>query len=690
MHVAVDVGGTFTDVSILDEASGRFRFAKVETVPADPAAGVLAGFRKAAVDLETAAYFIHGTTLGINALLMRAGAQTAIITTRGFRDVYELGRTDRDPMYDFKFRKPPSLVSRDRVFEVTERLNFRGEVLQALDPEDAARAARQIRQSGVEAVAVCFLHSYANPVHEQEMHRVLQTLCPDVAVTLSSDLSREYREYERTSTAVINAYIHPVIRNYLAQLQAALDRQRFAGQFLLIRSGGGAMTAASAMQEPIHLILSGPAAGVVGAAEFGRVIGASRLIALDMGGTSLDTSLIADAQPRFRHTQVFQSLPIAQPAIDIHTIGAGGGSIAWVDAGGHLQVGPGSAGAVPGPVCYGKGGRDITVTDAALAAGYLDVRSFLGGEMALQKAQMLQHLSALAAQARMAPMDVARGILRISTVKIAGAVREISVEQGHHPHDFALFAFGGGGPLLAAGVARELGIPRVIVPPGAANFSAFGMLMVDVVHDFAQTYVAGMESLELRTVNRILQALVQEAATALDTDGIARERQRFERMAEMRYIGQEHAVTLSLPGHDLGPRDLPDIMERFNALHDRQYGHRMDDPAEVVTLRLRAIGLLPRPQIPRLDEARNDAVPQAKDVRHVMIRPDSGSVPFPVYARADLGAGISLAGPAIVEEPACTTVLPAGDHLTVGRYGELQIRISAQVWEPTQAEAARA
>ncbi len=676
MHVAVDVGGTFTDVTILDEQSGNYRFEKVETVPADPAVGVLAGFQKAAVPPEDVTYFIHGTTLGINALLTRSGAEVAIVTTRGFRDVYELARTDRDPIYDFKYRKPASLVPRNRVFEVTERLNFRGEVLAEFDQDNAWQVAARIQESGVDAVAVCFLHSYANPNHERCMRDILQEVCPQVAVTLSSDLSREYREYERTSTAVINAYVQPITRSYLGHLQQSLVKAGFKGQFLLTRSGGGVMTVESARQEPIQLILSGPAAGVIGTAAFGKEIGVPNLITLDMGGTSLDTSLITDNQPRFMNTQVFQSLPISKPSIDIHTIGAGGGSIAWVDDGGHLQVGPQSAGSVPGPVCYGKGGQDITVTDAALAAGYLDPRNFLGGEMALHQDRMQTLLAELAERVNLEPMTVARGILRLSTVKIAGAVREISVEQGHHPHDFALFAFGGGGPLLATNVARELDIPSVIVPPGAAHFSAFGMLMVDVAHDFAQTYVAGTASLELDRINQIRQVLRQEAESALAADGIAPERQLFEPMAEMRYVGQEHAVTLSLPPRTITQADMPELIERFNALHHRHYGHSMDDPVEIVTLRLRATGLLPRPRIPVGESDPTAELPPPKGERPVALADSPVMQTYPVYDRRVLGIGMTLPGPAIVEEPTCTTVLHQGDDLTVGRHGELRIDIS--------------
>ena len=671
MHIAVDVGGTFTDVSILDEVTGAYRFEKVETVPSDPASGVLAGLGKAAVRPKEIAYFIHGTTLGINALLTRTGANVAIVTTRGFRDVYELGRTDRDPMYDFKYRKPPALVPRHRVFEVEERLNFRGEVLTPFNRDDALRVASRIGDSGAEAVAVCFLHSYANQIHELAMKEALAQVCPDLPVTLSSDLSREYREYERTSTAVVNAYIQPITRTYLGQLDRTLAEAGSTGQFLLTRSGGGVMTVASAQTEPVQLILSGPAAGVIGAAAFGEVIGVPNLITLDMGGTSLDTSLIADGSPRYNHDQIFEGLPISKPAIDIHTIGAGGGSIAWVDAGGHLQVGPQSAGSVPGPVCYGKGGRDITVTDAALAVGYLDAGNFLGGEMELQEARTQTLLSALAERTGMEPMDVANGILRISTVKIAGAVREISVEQGHHPRDFSLFAFGGGGPLLAGSVARELGLPQVIVPPGAANFSAFGMLMVDVVHDFAQTFVSGIDSLQLEAVNRIRELLVQEAGEALDADGIDPRNRRLEPFAEMRYTGQEHAVTLPLPADPLTTDDVPELVVRFNEVHHRHYGHSMEDPVEIVTLRLRATGLLPRPDIPEMADTETPREPQAKGERAVA----GSSAPYAVYERAALVKGTQLPGPAIVEEPTCTTVLHPGDILTVGRHGELRIEI---------------
>jgi N-methylhydantoinase A len=670
MRIAVDVGGTFTDVVLLDGAGGGVRHEKVETVPRDPAAGVLSGFAKAGADLGGVSFFVHGTTLGINALLTRTGARVGLVTTKGFRDVYEVGRTDRDPMYDFKYRRPPSLVPRERVFEVAERLSHRGEVLVPFDRPGAVAVARRLREARIDAVAVCFLHSYANPAHELEMEHVLAEECPGAAVTLSHRLSREYREYERTSTAVIDAYVKPVTTTYLETLERKLASGEFAGHFLLTRSGGGAMTVSAAKDQPSHLVLSGPAGGVIGACALGKVLALENLIALDMGGTSLDVSLVAGGEPNVQTEQRFETLPISIPTIDIHTIGAGGGSIAWVDDGGHLQVGPQSAGAVPGPACYAKGGSDATYTDAALAVGYLDPANFLGGEIALDPSLTEHAIGRLAHELGLSYEETAIGILRISTAKIAGAVRVISIERGYHPKDFSILAYGGAGAFVAAEVARELGIPRVTVPPGPATFSALGMLMVDVVDDFAQTLVTPLEEVGVDRVNGVLADLVARGGEALAADGFAEDQRLFLASAEMRYQGQEHAVNVPLGAHRLGEDDVERILEQFGAAHHRHYGHRMADPVEIVTLRVRAVGLVPRPEIPRLGRGGGDAS-AAHVGRRPVIAAASGRTEYDVYARAALGAGARIEGPAIVEEPSSTTVIHAGDTLTVGDYGEL-------------------
>ena len=674
MRVSVDVGGTFTDVIVLDEKSGALRLEKVETVPTDPASGVLNGFAKAEAELGSVDFFVHGTTLGINALLTRSGARVAIVTTAGFRDVYELGRTDRDPMYDLKWRKPPTLVPRGRVFEVAERITFRGEVLTPFDEDGARVVAKQLGELDIDAVAVCFLHSYADPARELAMEQVFTEECPGLSVTLSHGLMREYREYERTSTTVIDAYVKPITRTYLEMLEQSLADGGFGGQFLLTRSGGGAMTVASAKEQPVHLVLSGPAGGVIGAAAMAEPFGQKNLITIDMGGTSLDASLVADGEPKVETEQIFETLPISIPTIDIHTIGAGGGSIAWIDDGGHLQVGPRSAGAVPGPACYGKGGEDATFTDAAVAVGYLDADNFLGGEIQLDASATERAVGELASPLGLSPDETAAGILRISEAKIAGAVRVISIEQGYHPKDFAILAFGVGGAFVAASVARELGIPRVIVPPGPANFSAFGMMMADVVHDFSQTQVTSLASTDPAAVNAIFDELMREAAAALDEDGYEEDRRLMLPAAQMRYEGQEHAVTIPLAAPRIDADQLERVYAEFSAAHDRQYGHSMDDPVEIVTMRVRAVGRVPRPELPRVADT-GRAEDAQKGTRPVYRSGAGARVDYPVYERTRLGVEAALEGPAIVEENSSTTVLHAGDKLSVGSLDELVIEV---------------
>ena len=674
MRIAVDVGGTFTDVIVLDEH--RLRLEKVETTPHTPTDGVLRGFAKAQAALEAIDYFVHGTTLGLNALLTRSGARVAIITTRGFRDIYELGRTARDVMYDLTYHKPASLVPRSLVFEVLERLDFQGNILTPFDYEAAAAVAQRLRDQAVEAVAVCFLHSYANPAHESAMAEVLAQHCPGIPVTLSHQLSREYREYERISTTVIDAAIKPLVRGYLEQLDQSLKGQGFGGHFLLTRSGGGAMTVSAAQHQPAHLVLSGPAGGVIGASALSELIGQPNLISLDMGGTSLDASLIVNSRTRVNTEAEFEGLPISLPILDIKTIGAGGGSIGWIDEGGHLQVGPHSAGALPGPACYGKGGQAPTFTDAALLVGYLDPNNFLGGAIPLDADQARQAVqSELADRLGMPVSQVAAGIVRISEAKISGAIREISIEQGFHPKDFALLAFGGGGGLVATSVARELGIPMAIIPPGPANFSALGMLMVDVVHDFSQTYVTELAEVDVASVNRLYADLVRRGQAALQTDGFEPQERRVVRSAELRYQGQEHTVNLPLPEHDLSAADLSVLADAFNRAHAEQYGHRMDDPVELVTLRLRAVGLLPRPSLPTV-AAHTDPLEAAHKGHRTVYQPALGRpLDYAVYDRLRLGAGAELVGPAIVEEPTSTTLIHPGDSLRVGEYGELRITL---------------
>ena len=689
MRIAVDVGGTFTDVVLLGDDGHGLRHEKVETVPADPASGVISGFAKAGAELSSLDFFVHGTTLGINALLTRTGARVAIVTTRGFRDVYEVGRTDRDPMYDFKYRRPPSLVPRHLVFEVAERRAHDGSVLIPFDRESAVAAARRIGELGVNAVAVCFLHSYADPANELAMEEVLHEECPDVSVTLSHRLSREYREYERTSTAVIDAYVKPITSTYLDTLDRNLQEGKFRGGFLLTRSGGGAMTVASAKEQPVHLVLSGPAGGVIGAAALGKILGHENLITIDMGGTSLDASLIAGGQAKVETEQQFQTLPVSIPTIDIHTIGAGGGSIAWVDDGGHLQVGPQSAGAVPGPVCYGKGGDKTTFTGRGAGGRLPRSREFpRRRDPARFRADQGRDRRAGRGIAASRPTRPPRESCASRTRRSPAPSRVISIERGYHPRDFSILGFGGAGAFVAAEVARELAIPTTIIPPGPATFSAFGMLMTDVTNDFGQTAIMPLEPASVDAANEVLARLAELGSQALAADGLPEDSWLFLPSAEMRYQGQEHTVNVPLPTQQLSADDVPAILEQFGAIHRQQYGHSMDDPVEIVTLRMRTVGLLPRPDVPKIDAGDGDAAGAKIGSRSVYRADARGHVDYAVYDRTKLRSADSLEGPAIVEEPSSTTVIHDGDVLTVGDHGELVIRVVMSIrgkertWKP--------
>ncbi|MCW2698971.1 MAG: N-methylhydantoinase [Blastococcus sp.] len=673
-RIAIDVGGTFTDVVELLPDTGELRFDKVPTTPSAPTAGVLNAFGVSESELSDVTMFTHRTTLGLNALLTRTGARTAVIGTQGFRDVYLLGRTDRRTMYDITYRPAAPLLERYDTFEVPERSLFDGSVHLPLDLDAAHAVAAQVAERGYDSVAVAFLHSYANPAHELQMRDVLAEVAPHVAVTLCHELSREYREYERTSTAVPHAYVKPIVRRYLETLEGDLAEGGFSGQFLMTRSGGGAMTASSAREQPVSLILSGPAGGVIGAAAFAELIDQPNLITIDMGGTSLDASLIIDSAPVLHSGAEFEGLPINTPSLHIHTIGAGGGSIAWLDGAGALQVGPQSAGADPGPAPYGGGGTVPTFTDAALAIGYLGTGTPLGGRLTLDDKPALAALEPLAGVLDMSPTALARGIVRISTTKIMGAVRAITVEVGRDPKDFALLSFGGGGGLVAVDVAQELGIPTVIVPPGQGAFSAFGMLMADVQHDFSRTAVAALSELDAARLEEAYGPMTAQARDVLGAEGFSAEQQLLTRSIDLRYSGQEHTVTVPIPdGEDVAAA----LQEHFTELHERQYGHSMDDPIEMTTMRLRATGSVEAPTLPLLP-VRAGGTPEPDGHRAVYLSATEPAIPYALYTRESLLAGDQIAGPAVISEHTATTVIHAADTLRVGRHGEMVITVGTQ------------
>jgi N-methylhydantoinase A len=670
-RIAVDVGGTFTDVVKLDTSTGELIFDKVPTTPEAPTKGVIGAFERVNAQMEDIEMFNHGTTLGLNALLTRNGAKLAIIGTKGFRDVYLLGRTDRKTNFNIKYRKPKGLVERTDTFEVTERCTYDGKVHTSFNYDEARAVAKKIVDSGYESVAVAFLHSYVNPDHELKMREVIREISSEINVTLSHEMSREYREYERTSTAALDAYIKPIVRRYLAALQDELKSKGFSGRFLMTRSGGGSMVADLAKEQPVNLILSGPAGGVIGAAEFAHLTGRPNLITIDMGGTSLDASLIIEKEAVLYQGAEFEGMPINSPSLYIHTIGAGGGSIAWIDEAGALQVGPQSAGAVPGPASYKMGGTVPTFTDAALVLGYLGTETPLGGTLTLDVDAARGALKPVAEKLDLSIEALARGIIRISVSKIMGAVRAITVELGRDPKDFALLSFGGGGGLVGVDVAKELSIPTVIIPPGQGAFCAFGMLMANVQHDFARTQVQLLENIDIKLSEKAFTDMESEAREMLASEGFDETKQELVRLVDVRYAGQEHSVTLNYPTKNT----ITELTKDFAHEHEQKYGHSMEDPIEITTFRLRATGRVGHADLPKMAVRPTGQKPDSLSERSVYLSNGEHSA-YKVFVRENLMAGDEIAGPAVIAEHTATTVIHLGDQLTVGAYGELVIEIS--------------
>jgi N-methylhydantoinase A len=669
-RVAVDIGGTFVDAITFDRETGAVELEKAATTPDQPSNGVLDSVDKVGADLPTTEAFVHGTTLGLNAVLERDGARTGIITNEGFTDVHEIGRTnlERDSMYDINYQKPESMVPRRRRLGVPGRLDADGAVVEELD-EDAVRdaAAELVEERDVDAIAICFLHSYQNGQHERAAADVVREAHPDVSVSVSSDITGEYREYERTSTAVLDSYIKPIFENYVDTLDGALADAGFEESFFITRSGGGTLTAESAKTAPVHTILSGPAGGLIGASQVGSITGRDNLITVDMGGTSLDAAVVEDGSPVVKYDSTLEHQPMLIPVYDIRTIGAGGGSIAWLD-GDLLKVGPESAGADPGPICYDNGGTDPTVTDAALALGFLDPGDFLGGEMDTAAEDAIDGVrETLADPLDTTVEDASRGVFDVALATTVGAIREITVEKGLDPRDFSMLAYGGAGPMFVPLVARELGVKEVVVPQAPSVFSAWGMLMADVVYDFSQTMIAVLDDVDVETLEAAFEDLEAEGGETLADEGIGEDRRRLERTIEMRYLGQEHTVEVDADG----VADLDELADRFEAQHETRYGHTMNDPVQVVHLRVRAIGENDKPTLD--PQQPRDGPLEAAGSREAYCFAAGEFREFDVYERGDLAPGDELDGPAVVTEPTTSLVFHSDQSATVDDYGHIVV-----------------
>jgi N-methylhydantoinase A len=676
-RVGVDSGGTFTDVCLVDDATGTIRVWKVPSTPDDPSRAIAGGTVEALRDSAHASpadvtYFGHGTTVATNALIQHRGAPTALLTTRGFRDLLEIGRQRRPHLYDLQADKPLVLVPRRLRVEIDERLRHDGRVETPLDEAQVRAAVRQL--AGVSAVAVCFLYCYVDPAHERRVRRIVEDELPGVFVTCSHEVAPEFREYERLSTVVVNAYLGPVMAGYLAGLGPRLAAAGLRVVPHITQSNGGVMSFDAARAHPVRTVLSGPATGVVGGLEVGRLAGFRDLITFDMGGTSTDVALIEDGRPKLAGEIDVHGYPLKAPALDIHTVGAGGGSIAFVDAGGLLKVGPRSAGAVPGPVCYGLGNDEPTVTDANVVLGTLNPAYLLGGRMKIDRARAEAAIARLATSLGLDVTATAQGIVSVVTATMAKAIRVISVQRGHDPRDYTLVAFGGAGPLHAARLARELEIPRVLVPRHPGILCALGLLLSDLKTNYAQTRLMRLTLDAVAPMEDTFAELERRATAWFEGEAVAPAARTVRRSVDMRYAGQNYELPVPWPDAPSPATAAKALTESFERAHEQLYGYiAPEEPIQVVTFRLEALATVHRAELRPLPRATAPAGAAILAHRNVWLEESDAVVSCPVYDREKLGPGHELVGPAIVEQMDATTLVLGGQRARVDEFANLII-----------------
>jgi N-methylhydantoinase A len=677
--LALDVGGTFTDVMLMHRQTGRLWTAKTPSTPADPSQGFFDGVEKvlqrSGVMPAAVTFVFHGSTVATNAILEGKGATTGLITTAGFRYVLEIGRHDvprRANLY--AWIKPKRPVPPRRIVEVAERIRLDGSVETRLDAAGCRTVAAQLRDSGVEAVAIVFLHAYANPTHERQAAEIVREVWPQGLISLSSDVLPVFREYERAMATVLNASLQPLAGRYLGKLESGLRQRGLQAPLLIMKSNGGVYGPQTAAQQPVHLTLSGPAAGAIGASAIGLLAGYPDAVSIDMGGTSADVCLIRAGRPAVTYEGEIGAFPLQIPMTDIHTIGAGGGSMASITASGSLTVGPQSAGAVPGPACYGRGGSAPTVTDANLVLGRIPPH-LLGGEVGLdvELARRAIH-NHVAAPVGLDLHDAAAGIIQIVNNNMMGALRVVSVEKGYDPRALALIAFGGAGPLHAGELAMLLGTPTVIIPPHPGILSALGLLATDLQYDAVRTCVQRGPDYDLAGMEAVYRALHDEAAAYLSSEGVPDDRQTFQRQADLRYAKQGFEVTVDFAALAVTDASIQQLIQAFHAQHEQLYTYAAPDTTvEIVNLRLHAVGRMAKLTLPGVETVPAGTAPQASQARAVYFA-GLGFVDTPVFARHTLCAGHALRGPAIIEQLDTTTVVYPGHQTVVDPSGNLLMR----------------
>ena len=662
-RISADIGGTFTDL-VVEPSDGPVFVGKIPTTSDDPARGLVQGLAGLVDDLSRVQFFVHGTTVGLNAFLERKGERVLLLTTARHRDGYTIARGNRRSLYELRYRKPEPLVRRRDVHEIRGRLTWNGEVVEPLQEQDFNPIIEKAEAEGISAVAVCFLHAFAYPEHEIRAGEILRAALPGVSVSLSHEVAREWREYERASSAVMNAYISPVVQRYLHSLETELASRSMTAAVHVMQSNGGIITASAARRNPVYTLLSGPVGGTTAGTALAARLGRGNLLCIDMGGTSFDLSLVIDGAANTTRESELDGLPLLMSSIDIQTIGTGGGSIAWLDNGA-VRVGPQSAGAFPGPACYGHGGTGPTVTDANLYLGRLGERSLLGGEMALDRSACEQALDRVARQAGLRPLVLAEGILAISNAAMADAMRTITVSQGVDPRDFTLVAFGGAGPMAAAYLADELDIASVLVPRFPGTFSAWGMLQTDLRQDFARGFFRPARPEAQQAMVAVYSELEGEGASAMAREGVESKNRTYRRSVDMRYVGQEY--TINVPTSE--PLALGGVIDSFHAAYQRRYGHSSPSAdVEFVNLRVAAIGALTSHDEPPGSYVRADSTPVLGERQAIF---QGERYRTPILARYRLSASDQWDGPVIVEEQSATTVVPPGWGVALDEHGNL-------------------
>lgn len=673
-RLASDIGGTFTDLVYFDEETGALVTAKSLTTPADLTQGVVDTIDLVALDPAEVGFFVHGGTTVINAITERKGVKTALVTTAGFRDVLEIQRGNRPDLYNLRFEKEKAFVPRLLRFEAVERIDAAGNELAPLDPASLDPIVVRCKAEGVEAVAIQFLHSYVAPEHEAACAAYLRERLPGVAVTASHEITREWREYERANTTVLNAYVQPIVQRYFDRLEEALTKAGITCPYSAMQSNGGTTSFAWAKEHPITLMESGPAAGCNGAALVGELCGLANVIYLDIGGTTAKCSDIEGGKPkvsteyRLEYSRSQFGYPLRVPVVDIVEIGAGGGSIAWLDKAGLLKVGPLSAGADPGPASYGRGGTEPTVTDAKLITGVLNPGYFANGQFALDENQARLAMQGIADGLGCSVEEAAVAVIRTVDANMINALKLVSIQRGHDPRDFALVVGGGGGAMHGAPLGRELGVKEVVIPIHPGLFSAWGMLATEPRRDFMQTVLGRAEDVAIEDIRELFARLEAEAQEYFRADGHAVDALSIEIRIDLRYLGQEHSVTVPI---NLVEATVASILDDFHAAHERTYTFQLDDtPVEFVTYRLTATARVARPELVRLDAEGRSAA--AKGMRLVDFGED-GRHETAIYERDQLPPGFAADGPLIVEEPSSTTLVHPGQRLGVDEYGFLRI-----------------